>query len=175
MVKRFPLQTKNVDAPMSPQDLDIVFMNQALLLARSAASKGEVPVGAIITLNGILISEGENSPIASLDPSAHAEIVAIRKAAKKLSNYRLPGATIYVTLEPCIMCMGAIIQARIKRLVFGATDPKTGAAGSRYSIGNDHLLNHHLEISKGICASNAADLLKDFFRERRTKVRPGTL
>ena len=148
---------------------DITFMKHALFLARSASDKGEVPVGAIITLNGNIIGEGENCPIATHDPCGHAEIIALRNAATKMRNYRLPGSTLYVTLEPCIMCMGAIIHARVQRLVFGAYDLKTGAAGSRYSIGNDQLLNHHLEISSGICESECAVLLKNFFRERRKK------
>jgi tRNA(adenine34) deaminase len=154
---------------MDQQRSDIDFMKQALRLAQSASEKGEVPVGAIITLDGNIISEGENCPIGSHDPSAHAEIIALRNAAAKLKNYRLPGTTMYVTLEPCIMCMGAIIHARVQRVVFGAYDPKTGAAESRYSIGNDQRLNHHLEISSGICESDCATLLKNFFRKRRKK------
>jgi tRNA(adenine34) deaminase len=154
---------------MDQQLSDIDYMKQALDLARSASEKGEVPVGAIITLNDKIIGEGENCPIASHDPSAHAEIIALRDAAANLKNYRLPGTTLYVTLEPCIMCMGAIIHARVERVVFGAYDPKTGAAISRYSIGNDQLLNHHLEITSGICETECATLLKDFFRDRRKK------
>lgn len=154
---------------MTQAPSDISFMKQALLLAGAAAEKGEVPVGAIVTLADEIIGTGENCPIASHDPSAHAEIIALRKAAATLANYRLPGTTLYVTLEPCIMCMGAIIHARVQRLVFGAYDPKTGAAVSRYSIGNDQLLNHHLEITSGICETECATLLKNFFRERRKK------
>jgi len=153
---------------------DITFMERALSLARSASNKGEVPVGAILTLDGKIIGEGENCPIACHDPSAHAEIMALRNAATKLENYRLPGTTLYVTLEPCIMCMGAIIHARVQRVVFGAYDPKTGAAGSRYSIGTDQLLNHTLEITPGICETECTAILKSFFRERRKK-RPCTL
>jgi tRNA(adenine34) deaminase len=154
---------------MDQQLSDINFMKQALRLAQSASGKDEVPVGAIITLDGNIISEGENCPISSHDPSAHAEIIALRNAAAKLKNYRIPGTTLYVTLEPCIMCMGAIIHARIQRVVFGAYDPKTGAAVSRYSIGNDQLLNHQLEITSGICKTECAALLKNFFKERRRK------
>ncbi len=148
---------------------DIQFMERALLLAQKAAIQNEIPVGAILTLNGALISEGQNSPISSCDPCAHAEIIALRSGATQLGNYRMPGTTLYVTLEPCIMCMGAIIHARVKRLVFGAYDPKTGAAVSCYNIGQDNLLNHHLEISGGICEIQSAALLKNFFREIRRK------
>ena len=147
------------------EDIDI--MEQAILLARSAADQGEVPVGAIITFNGEIIGEGANCPVTSHDPTAHAEIIAIRKAAVNLTNYRLPGTTLYVTLEPCIMCMGAMIHARLQRVVFGAYDPKTGAAGSRYSIGSDKRLNHNIEITGGICETECASLLKNFFQERR--------
>lgn len=158
---------------MNQQVSDITFMKRALSLARSASDSGEVPVGAIITRDGEIIGEGENCPIAHHDPSAHAEIMALRDAAIKLKNYRLPDTTLYVTLEPCIMCMGAIIHARVQRVVFGAHDPKTGAAGSRYSIGTDQLLNHHLEITSGVCEAECAALLKKFFRDRRKK-RPST-
>ena len=146
---------------------DIQYMKKALSIAYSASNKGEIPVGAVITLNGKIIGEGENCPISRNDPSAHAEIIALRDAAARLENYRLPGTTLYVTLEPCIMCMGAIIHARVQRVVFGAYDPKTGAACSRYSIGNDNLLNHHIEITGGICKTESSTLLKSFFKERR--------
>jgi len=149
---------------MDQQITDITFMKHALHLAESAFSKGEVPVGAILTLDNTIIGEGENSSITNHDPSGHAEIMALRSAAAKLLNYRLPGTTLYVTLEPCIMCMGAIIHARIKRVVFGAFDPKTGAAESRYTIGNDQLLNHHLEITGGVCTIESATLLKKLFQ-----------
>ncbi|HIP82826.1 MAG TPA: tRNA adenosine(34) deaminase TadA [Desulfocapsa sulfexigens] len=152
---------------MDQRETDIFFMKQTILLAESAAQKGEVPVGALISLDNNIVGKGENCPIWTNDPSGHAEIIAIREAAKSCNNYRIPGTTLYVTLEPCIMCMGAIIHARIKRVVFGAYDPKTGAAGSRYSIGSDNLLNHHLEITGGICKKKCANLIKTFFRERR--------
>jgi tRNA(adenine34) deaminase len=115
-----------------------------------------------------LLAAAGNSPIQLFDPSAHAEILAIRRAAELLRNYRLPETTLYVTLEPCIMCMGALIQARVSRLVYGATDPKTGAATSLYSIGNDQRLNHNLTVIGGVLAGECASLLKDFFRERRS-------
>ncbi len=154
---------------MDQNTIDITFMRQALMLARTAAAQGEVPVGAILTKGGEILAEGANSPISSNDPTAHAEILALRRAAQKISNYRLPGTTLYVTLEPCIMCMGAIIHARLERVVFGAVDPKTGAVQSRYSIGNDTLLNHRLKITGGICEAECSTLLKDFFRERRIR------
>jgi len=154
---------------MDQKSIDILFMEQALLLAKSAAENAEVPVGALVTLDNDIVGTGENSPIKNNDPSAHAEIIALRNAAKYLKNYRIPGTTLYVTLEPCVMCMGAIIHARVERVVFGAYDPKTGAAGSLYSIGNDNLLNHHLEIIGGICKNECSDLLKDFFKARRKK------
>lgn len=149
------------------QALDLAFMRIALDQARQAAEAGEVPVGAVLAHGGILLAAAANRPIAASDPSAHAEILAIRQAAQKTGNYRLPETTLYVTLEPCIMCMGAILHARIQRLVFGALDPKTGAAQSRYTIGTDDLLNHRLEITSGILEVECSQMLKDFFRERR--------
>jgi tRNA(Arg) A34 adenosine deaminase TadA len=171
----WPLLQRNHSSQQSfflmDQNLDDkTFIKRALSLAHSAAEQGEVPVGAIITMGNSIIAEGRNSPISSHDPTAHAEIIALRKAARKIGNYRLPGATIYVTLEPCIMCMGAIIHSRLERVVFGAFDPKTGAAGSRYSIGSDGLLNHHLKITGGICETECSALLKTFFKRRRKKL-----
>ncbi len=157
---------------MNRTESDIHFMKKALLLARAAAVQNEVPVGAILTRNNTLIAEGMNAPITRCDPTAHAEIIALRNAAAQLGNYRMPKTTLYVTLEPCIMCMGAIIHARVERLVFGAYDQKTGAAVSRYTIGRDKLLNHHLEINGGICETESAALLQNFFQERRKKNRP---
>jgi tRNA(adenine34) deaminase len=156
---------------MDNQNTDNLFMTRAIERAHSAARRGEVPVGAVITLHDEIIGMGANSPIANHDPTAHAEIIALRSAAQAQKNYRLPHTTLYVTLEPCIMCMGAIIQARIQRLVFGAFDPKSGAALSRYTVGNDALLNHELEISSGVCETECSNLLKAFFRERRRKNR----
>ncbi len=152
---------------MQPDNSDEKYIQLALSLAKSAATLGEVPVGAVLVEDGTVISQGANRSIGDHDPTAHAEIVAIRAAARKKSNYRLPDTTLYVTLEPCIMCMGAIIHARIKRLVFGAYDPKTGAAVSCYTIGTDSRLNHNLEITSGICESECSTLLKEFFKKRR--------
>ena len=145
---------------------DINWMEQALNQAELAAAMGEVPVGAVLVRDGLMLGCGGNSPISVNDPTAHAEINTIRQAAKKLTNYRL-GGTLYVTLEPCLMCMGAIIHSRIDRLVFGARDPKTGAAISMYQIGTDRRLNHSLEVEGGLLEDRCSLLLKDFFRERR--------
>jgi tRNA(adenine34) deaminase len=145
------------------------WMHLALKQARESALAGEVPVGAVLVHRERLLAAAGNSPIGSCDPTAHAEILAIREAAGKLGNYRMPGTTLYVTLEPCIMCMGAIIQARIDRLVFGAHDPKTGAVESCYHIGNDTLLNHTLAIESGILAEECGAILKDFFQAKRHK------
>jgi len=147
--------------------IDLAFMRIALDQARQAAAAGEVPVGAVIVRGETLLAATANRPIETRDPTAHAEILAIREAAEKTGNYRLPATTLYVTLEPCIMCMGAIIHARVQRLVFGAIDPKAGAAGSRYTIGTDDLLNHRLEITGGILEGECSRILKDFFRQRR--------
>lgn len=148
-------------------DHDIYWMQQALLQAEKTALKGEIPVGAVLIDNNGLLAEAGNSPISQKDPSAHAEMLVIRSAAERLDNYRLTGTTLYVTLEPCIMCMGALIHARITRLVYGAADSKTGAAGSVYSIGNDGRLNHKIEIRGGILAERCSTLLKTFFKTRR--------
>lgn len=143
------------------------WMREALSHAKNAAANGEVPVGAVLVKDNELISFGSNSPIRDNDPTAHAEITALRQGAKALNNYRLPETTLYVTLEPCIMCMGAIVHARVQRLVIGATDPKSGAAYSIYNIGNDTLLNHSIALDKGILKDECRDLLKDFFKSRR--------
>lgn len=145
---------------------DFNWMEQALKLAADAAAEGEVPVGAVLVRDGIMLGSGGNNPISLNDPTAHAEINAIRQAAEKVTNYRL-GGTLYVTLEPCLMCMGAIIHSRIERLVFGARDPKTGAAESVYQIGADKRLNHTLNIQGGLLEERCSRLLKDFFKERR--------
>ena len=146
---------------------DEYWMQQALALARKAESAGEVPVGAVIVKNNELIAEGWNQPISSHDPSAHAEMLALRAAGNKLQNYRLPGSILYVTLEPCVMCAGAIIHARIARVVYGAKDPKTGAAGSVFNILNSTLNNHQPELCDGLMAEESAGLLQQFFKLRR--------
>jgi tRNA(adenine34) deaminase len=146
---------------------DEQFMQHAIELAKQAELEGEVPVGAIIVKDGEVVAEGWNRPIAEHDPTAHAEIQVIRAASKKLENYRLPETTLYVTLEPCVMCMGAIVHARVKRVVYGATDHRAGAVESVYTIADDRKLNHHVMIEGGLMADNCSQLLKDFFRKRR--------
>ncbi len=147
--------------------MDIEFMQQALALASSAAGNGEVPVGAIVVKDGEIIGRGSNAPISLQDPTAHAEIQALRQAAMHLGNYRLIDCTLYVTLEPCAMCAGAIQHARFKRLVYGARDPKTGACGSVIDLMSEAKLNHHTEVIGGILAEQCGALLTDFFKLRR--------
>jgi len=142
-------------------------MSHALSLAKNAAQQGEVPVGAVLVKDEQVIAEGWNCPIISHDPSAHAEIVALRKAAKIIGNYRLLDTTLYVTLEPCVMCAGAIIHARVKRLVFGANDFKTGAAGSVFDIFNSGKVNHVVDVQSAVMVDECGALLSDFFRARR--------
>ena len=146
---------------------DTIFMRQALSQAHNAWALGEVPVGAVIVRNGEVIATGFNQPISSQDPTAHAEIIAIRAAASLLGNYRMPGCELYVTLEPCAMCVGAILHARISRVVFGAADPKTGACGSILNLFDETRLNHHAAARGGVMAEECGQLLKDFFAERR--------
>ena len=149
-------------------DVDGAFMRRALRWARMGAAQGEVPVGAVLVAeDGEILAEGYNQPISLCDPTAHAEVLVLREAARRLGNYRLLGTTLYVTLEPCPMCAGALVYARVRRLVFGAYDPKAGACGSVYNIVNDERLNHRLEVRGGVLAEEVADLLKSFFRERR--------
>ena len=143
------------------------WMRQALDLAERARSEGEVPVGAVLVMDDDCIGEGWNRPISAHDPTAHAEIAALRAGAARMDNYRLPGATLYVTLEPCAMCAGAIILARIKRLVYAAADPRSGAAGSVFNILQSAQLNHRVELASGILEQEAATLLQTFFRDRR--------
>lgn len=145
-------------------------MRHALALAQRAAEQGEVPVGALLVLNDEMMGSGWNHPINAHDPSAHAEIAALRDAAQRLGNYRLPGTTLYVTLEPCVMCVGAIIHARVARVVFGAADPKTGAAGSVFDILQSPLHNHRVEVVGGVLAEPCGILLKTFFQARRRSV-----
>lgn len=146
---------------------DIDYMQQALTLAEQAAQAGEVPVGAIVVKDDIIIGRGSNAPIGTHDPTAHAEIRAMRDAAQHLGNYRLVGCTLYVTLEPCAMCSGAIQHARIARLVYGASDPKTGACGSVIDLMAEPKLNHHTEVTSGILAQECGSLLSAFFKSRR--------
>jgi tRNA(adenine34) deaminase len=144
------------------------FMKIALAEAKNAGQIGEVPVGAIlVSENGDILSAAHNQTIKLADPTAHAEILALRKAALEVNNYRLLNTTLYVTVEPCIMCMGAIVHARISRVVFGATDPKWGAAGSLYNFAADDRLNHRVEITTGVCAEDCRRLIQDFFRAKR--------
>ena len=150
---------------MSPQDL--VFMSRALELAREAAAAGEVPVGAVIVKDGEILAEGWNRPIGTCDPTAHAEIIALRAAGTALGTYRLTDTTLYVTLEPCAMCAGAMVHARVRRLVFGATDPRAGAAGSVFNVVQNPALNHRMELSGGSLADECGALLRDFFAARR--------
>jgi len=142
-------------------------MRQALSQAHNAWALGEVPVGALVVKDGQVIATGFNQPIGSQDPTAHAEVMALRAAASMLGNYRLPGCELYVTLEPCAMCVGAIIHARISRVVFGAPDPKTGACGSVINLFEHGKLNHHASISGGVMADECGTLLREFFAERR--------
>jgi tRNA(adenine34) deaminase len=145
------------------------FMSLALEEARVAGSVGEVPVGAVIVLGGEILAKARNRSIAAVDPSAHAEVLAIREAARRIGNYRLAGTTLYVTLEPCIMCAGAIVQARIEKLVFGAADPKQGGVVSLHRLLEDQRLNHTVEVTGGILQEACAVLLSGFFREKRLR------
>ncbi|MCW5604080.1 MAG: tRNA adenosine(34) deaminase TadA [Burkholderiales bacterium] len=142
-------------------------MQEALRLAAQAATDGEVPVGAVVVRDGVIVGRGCNRPIAGNDPTAHAEVMAMRDAAKALGNYRLADCDLYVTLEPCVMCSGAIMHARIRRVVYGARDPKTGACGSAIDLFAQPQLNHHAEVSGGLLADEAVALLQDFFARRR--------
>lgn len=151
----------------TPEATDEAWMDQALTLADEAAGEGEVPVGAVIVRDGFLIASAWNRPIAARDPTAHAEIMALRAAAEAEGAYRLPGAILYVTLEPCPMCVGAIIHARIARVVFGASDPKTGACGGAMDLIHDPSHNHHPDLTGGVRAFEGGERLKRFFRQRR--------
>jgi tRNA(adenine34) deaminase len=142
-------------------------MEHALTLARAAGARGEVPVGAIVVKEGAIVGRGGNAPIEHDDPTAHAEINALRDAARRLGNYRLPGCELYVTLEPCALCDGAIIHARVARLVFGAADPKTGACGSVIDLAAEPRLNHHATVTGGVLAAECGKLLSEFFTARR--------
>lgn len=142
-------------------------MQEALAEAARAAAAGEVPVGALVVLDGQVIGRGANAPIATHDPTAHAEILALRQAGRNIGNYRLPGATLYTTVEPCLMCMGALLHARVARLVFGCFDPKAGAAGSVFDLTRDTRLTHRLDVTGGLCKAECRGLLQRFFLARR--------
>lgn len=144
-----------------------VFMREALALAREAVRAGEVPVGAVVVLDGDIIGRGHNAPIASNDPTAHAEMTALREAAARMGNYRLNDAALYVTLEPCVMCAGALVAARIRTLVFAARDLRFGGVRSKFRVADSELLNHRVEIVEGVLAPECVALLKEFFEQRR--------
>jgi tRNA(adenine34) deaminase len=167
--KRYPLlPTVLFSMPlMDSNPNDEIFMRAALEVARSAEQNGEVPVGAVVELDGRILSSAGNRTITDCDPTGHAEIIALREAARELKNYRLLGATVYVTIEPCAMCAGAMIQARIARLVYGADDAKAGAVRSCFSILEHEKLNHRVEVTSGVLAVECAALLKSFFAARR--------
>ena len=151
-------------------EIDYHFMTEALAAAREGLAAGEVPVGAVLVGAGEVWARAYNRPIGLSDPTAHAEVLALRSAAARLGNYRLPGTTLYVTIEPCIMCVGALIQARVARLVFGAPDPKGGACVSLYHLPEDPRLNHRLEVTGGVREEECRELLQEFFKARRSKI-----
>lgn len=161
------IQTTSPESRAPSPDLDENWMQKALRLAQCAEDAGEVPVGALLVIDNECIAEGWNQPISTHDASAHAEIIAIRAAGKSLNNYRLTGSTLYVTLEPCAMCAGAIIHARISRVVFGASDPKAGAAGSVFEILTTNKLNHFPEVTGGVLEAQCAEILQTFFKNKR--------
>ena len=146
---------------------DEEFMRQALDLAREAERAGEVPVGAVVALNGEVIGRGRNAPVESNDPTAHAEMVALKEAATAIGNYRLEGVTLYSTLEPCVMCAGALVAARVERLVFGARDLRFGGVRSKFRVADSELLNHRVEIAEGVLGAECAELMHRFFAARR--------
>ena len=152
---------------MSGVHTDVGFMRHALELARRAAEHQEVPVGAVVVQDGAVIGEGWNRPITDADPTSHAEIVAMRAAAIRLQNYRLTGATLYVTLEPCAMCIGAALNARVTRVVFGAWDLKAGACGSVFDLPREPKMTHRIDVFGGVCSEECSDLLRRFFEARR--------
>jgi len=156
---------------MSDDASDLRYMRECLRLAAVAERAGEVPVGAVVVRGGRIIGRGRNAPIGRRDPSAHAEIVALRAAARATQNYRLVAADLFVTVEPCLMCVGAIIQARVRRVVFGCSDPKAGALGSVVDLSRHPALNHRFSVQGGMCAEEARALLQRFFRARRAAVR----
>ncbi len=147
--------------------MDEEFMREALRLARDAEAAGEVPVGAVVVVDGDVLGRGRNSPVGRCDPTAHAEILALREAASAAGNYRLEAATLYVTLEPCVMCAGALVTSRVKRLVFGSRDLRFGGVRSKFRVADSELLNHRVEVVEGVLAADCVELLQRFFRERR--------
>ena len=147
--------------------IDIAFMEQALEQADIAQRRGEVPVGAVLTLDDEILAKGHNNPIEMNDPSAHAEILVLREAAQRVANYRLPKSTLYVTLEPCVMCFTAMVHARIERLVFGAADPKQGAVGGALDLRESSIFNHRFQVSGGVLKDQCGVLLVEFFKHRR--------
>ena len=148
---------------------DEEFMRQALSLARQSAQADEVPVGALVVIDGEIAGTGSNAPIAHTDPTAHAEILAIRQAAARIANYRLTGATLYCTLEPCVMCAGALVAARIHRLVFGARDLRFGGVRSKFQVADSEVLNHRVEVVEGVLAVECVELLREFFEAQRRR------
>jgi tRNA(adenine34) deaminase len=147
---------------------DETYMREALALAREAAEAGEAPIGAVVVASdGTIVGRGRNSPIARNDPTAHAEILALREAGARLRNYRLPGTTVYVTLEPCVMCAGALVAARVRRLVFGTRDLRFGGVRSKFRLADSELLNHRVEVTEGVLAVECLELLQAFFRDKR--------
>ena len=146
---------------------DEQFMREALRLAREGAGQGEVPVGAVVVVDAAIVGRGWNAPVARHDPTAHAEILALREAAAQAANYRLPDATLYVTLEPCAMCAGALVAARIRRLVFGSRDLRFGAVRSKFRIADSGVLNHAVEVAEGVLAVECVELLREFFADKR--------
>jgi tRNA(adenine34) deaminase len=142
-------------------------MREALRLARESADAGEVPVGAVVVIADAILGRGSNAPIARRDPTAHAEILALREAASKIGNYRLPAATIYCTLEPCVMCAGALISARVNRLIFGARDLRFGGVRSKFQVADSESLNHRVQVVEGVLAMECVELLREFFDSRR--------
>ncbi len=151
----------------TPQSDDERFLRAALELAREAAFAGEAPIGAVVVADGVIVGRGRNAPIGQRDPTAHAEILAMREAAQSLGNYRLTGCHLYVTLEPCVMCAGALVQARIERLVFGARDLRFGGVRSKFRIADSELLNHRVTVVEGVLGAECVELLQEFFRQRR--------
>ena len=156
---------------LATTDLDLVYMREALRLAETAAARGDVPVGALVVQDGVIIGAGFNNREAAADPTGHAEIVALREACRQQNRWRIDGATLYVTLEPCPMCAGALVNARVARLVYGAADPKAGAARTLFSLCDDPRLNHRMTVVDGVLADPCADLLQRFFRRLRAAPR----